>query len=152
MPQASQPSFAVKRTLAFMMLRAQRLLSQQQEAQFATVGLSVLQHVALQLLDEGAATVPSDIARALSCDTGSMTRLVDQLVNKGLVVRMRDSTDRRHVSLALTDEGRSVSKAARAVSSQYMQSLLADFDEAEAEAFKTFLSRLVGRLEQLNEA
>jgi len=152
MPQAAPSPFAIKRALAFMMLRSQRLLSQQQERLFATIGLTVLQHVALQLLDEGLATVPTDIAKALSCDTGSTTRLVDQLADKGLVMRMRDGADRRQVSLALTEEGRSVSEAARGVSSKYMQSLLTGFDEAEASAFSAYLSRFVARLEELNDS
>lgn len=152
MPQAAKSPYAVKRTLAFMVLRSQRLMSQQLEARFATVGLSVSQHLALQLLREGQASGPSDIAKMLRCDTGSATRLVDQLADKGLVVRMRDGADRRQVSLALTDEGRSVSEAAQAVSTEYSQSLLAGFDDAEAEAFDAYLSRLVTRLEEPTEA
>lgn len=61
---------------------------------------------------------------------------------------MRDGADRRQVSLALTDEGRSVSEAAQAVSTEYTQSLLAGFDDAEADAFDAYLSRLVTRLEE----
>lgn len=148
MRQAAKSPFTIKRTLAFMAFRSQRLLSQQLEVVFATVGLSMQQHVALQLLDEGLASGPSDIAKTLSCDTGSATRLVDQLADKGLVMRMRDGADRRQVSLALTDEGRSVSEAARAASIKYMQCLLAGFEEAEADAFCSYLSRLVTRLEQ----
>jgi len=49
---------------------------------------------------------PSDIAKALSFDAGPATRLVDQLADRGLVVRRRDGADRRQVSLALTAEGR----------------------------------------------
>lgn len=152
MPQVSKPPFRIKGTLAFMVLRSQRLISQQLEALFANVGLSVQQHVALQLLDEGLAIYPSDVARTLGCDTGSSTRLVDQLADKGLVVRMRDCVDRRQVSLALTDAGRSVADAARAVSAEYMQSLLAGFDEAEADALHVGLSRLVARLEESTDA
>ena len=148
MPQAAKSPYAVKRSLAFMVLRSQRLMSQQLESRFATVGLSVQQHVALQLLDEGLAGGPSDIAKMLNCDTGSSTRLVDQLADKGLIMRRRDGADRRQVSLALTDEGRALAAAARAVSTQYMQSLLEDFEDAEVDVLKDYLSRLVTRLEQ----
>jgi DNA-binding MarR family transcriptional regulator len=152
MPQAAKPPYAVKQTLGFMVLRSQRLMSQQLEAVFAAVGLSVAQHVALQLIDEALANCPSDIAKALGFDTGSATRLVDQLADKGLVERRRESTDRRQVSLALTAEGRSASAAARAASTHYMQSLLAGFDNAEADALHASLSRLVTRLEQPTDA
>jgi DNA-binding MarR family transcriptional regulator len=152
MPQAVKSPYAVKHTLGFMILRSQRLMSQQLDDLFATVGLSVAQHVALQLLYEELANCPSDIAKTLGFDTGSATRLVDQLADKGLVVRRRDGADRRQVFLALTAEGRSASEAARAASADYMQALLTNFDDAEADALHVYLSRLVTRLEELNDA
>ncbi len=106
-------------------------MSQQLERVFATVGLSVQQHVGLQLIYEGLATGPSEIAKACGLDTGSITRLVDQLADKGFVVRTREGSDRRQVSLALTAEGRAAAEAARAVSTQYTQALLAGFDNGE---------------------
>ena len=148
MPQAAKSPYAVKHTLGFMVLRAQRLMNQQLEALFATVGLSVAQHVALQLIYEEVANGPSDIAKTLCFDTGSATRLVDQLEDKGLVVRRRDGADRRQVSLALTAEGRSAAQAAQAASADYMQSLLTGFDDAEADALHAYMSRLVTRLEE----
>jgi DNA-binding MarR family transcriptional regulator len=148
MSQAAKSPYAVKHTLGYMILRSQRLMSQQLEGLFATVGLSVAQHVALQLIYEELANYPSDIAKALCFDTGSVTRLVDQLADKGLVVRRRDGADRRQVSLALTAEGRSASEAAQAASANYMQSLLTGFEEADAGALHAHLSRLVTRLEE----
>jgi DNA-binding MarR family transcriptional regulator len=148
MPKSAKPPYVVNQTLGFMILRAQRFMSQQLDAVFAGVGLSLAQHVALQLIDEQSANGPSDIAKTLCFDTGSATRLVDQLADKGLVVRKRISADRRQVSLALTAEGRAVSKAARAASAGYVKSLLTDFDAAEADALLDYLSRLVTRLEE----
>jgi len=152
MSQAARSPYAVKQTLGFMVLRSQRLMSQQLEALFATVGLSVGQHVALQLIYEELANGPSDIAKALSFDTGSATRLVDQLADKGLVVRRRDGADRRQVSLALTAEGRAAAEAAQAASADYMRSLLIGFDDAETDAVHAYLSRLVTRLEEPTDA
>src|ERR1700730_3567181 len=145
MPQAAKSPYAIKRTLGFMILRAQRLMSQQLERAFATVGLNVQQHVGLQLIYEGLANGPSDIAKACGFDTGSTTRLVDQLADKGFVVRMRDGADRRQVSLALTAEGRAAAEAAQAVSARYVQALFAGSDDGESEALIDHLTRLVTR-------
>lgn len=152
MPKSAKSPYVVNQTLGFMILRAQRFMSQQLDAVFAGVGLSLVQHVALQLIDEESANGPSDIANTLCFDTGSATRLVDQLADKGLVVRKRISADRRQVSLALTAQGRAVSKAARAASAGYVKSLLTDFDDAEADALLDYLSRLVTRLEERSNA
>jgi len=148
MSNVPAPSYEVKRTLGFLVLRSQRLVSQQLERVFATVGLNLQQHVCLQLIYEGLANGPSDIAKACGLDTGSITRLVDQLSDKGFLVRMRDGSDRRQVSLALTAEGRAAAEAARAVSTQYMRALLVGSEDGEAEAFIDGLTRLVTRLEE----
>ena len=140
--------YEVKRTLGFLILRSQRLMSQQLERVYAAVGLNLQQHVGLQLIYEGRASGPSDIARACGFDTGSTTRLVDQLADKGFVVRLRDGADRRQVTLALTAEGRAAAEAAQAASAQYTQSLFAGFQDGEAEAFIGDLNRLVARLEE----
>ena len=151
MPNIPTP-YEVKRTLGFLILRSQRLMSQQLEREFATVGLNVQQNVGLQLLYEGLANGPSDIAKACGFDTGSTTRLADQLADKGFVVRVRDGSDRRQVSLALTAEGRAAAEAAQAVSTQYMRSLFASFGDGEAESFLDGLTRLVTRLEERDDA
>jgi len=148
MSNAPASSYETKRTLGFLILRSQRLMSQHLERVFATVGLNVQQHVGLQLIYEGLASGPSDIAKACGFDTGSATRLVDQLADKGFVVRMRDGSDRRQVSLALTAEGRAAAEAAQAVSIQSTRALFAGFDERDSEALIDNLTRLVARLEE----
>ncbi len=148
----SAPAYQIKRTLGFLVLRSQRLMSQRLERAFSTVGLNLQQNVALQLIYEGLASGPSDIAKACGYDTGSTTRLVDQLADRGFVVRMRDGSDRRQVSLALTAEGRAAAEAAQAVSARYTQDLLADFGDGGSEAFIDQLTRLVARLEERADA
>lgn len=73
---------------------------------------------------------------------------MDQLADKGLVVRSREGADRRQVSLALTVEGAPFSEAAQAASAKYMQSLLTGFDDAEVDALHARLAQLVTRLEE----
>jgi DNA-binding MarR family transcriptional regulator len=148
MSKLSAPAYQVKRTLGFLVLRSQRLISQQLERAFATVGLNLQQNVALQLIYEGVASGPSDIAKACGYDTGSTTRLVDQLADRGFLERTRDGTDRRQVSLRLTPEGRAAAEAAQAVSARYTQDLLADIGDGGGEAFIEHLTRLVARLEE----
>ena len=149
---STPPPYGIRRALGFLVLRSQRLLCQQLEAAFAPVGLTVPQHVALQLVNEGIATGPSDIAKMLGYDTGSATRLVDQLADKGLIERRREPGDRRMVTLNLTDEGVSAAGSAQAASNDFTRSLLASFSEAETEDFLAYLSRLVTLLEERADA
>ncbi|MCL8208095.1 MAG: MarR family transcriptional regulator [Actinomycetia bacterium] len=48
-----------------------------------------------------------DLARATGVSAASMTRLLERLEDRGLVVRAPDPADRRRVLVSLTDRGRS---------------------------------------------
>jgi DNA-binding MarR family transcriptional regulator len=48
----------------------------------------------------------SDLARATHQSAASLTGVVDRLLEKRLVVRVRPEGDRRQVMVALTDDGR----------------------------------------------
>jgi DNA-binding MarR family transcriptional regulator len=138
---------SIKRTLGFLIHRSQRLMNQQLEAVFHRFGLTVLQFVTLELVREGHASVPSDIAKTLGLDTGGATRLVDQLEEKGLLERRREAKDRRLVTIALTPEGVELARAAEAASTEYLNGLLDVFASEDRQAFLDHLTTLVRRLE-----
>ena len=146
-PTEADPACTIKRTLCFLMSRSQRLLNQQLEVVFQQVGLNVPQYVALRLILEGHAKVPSEIAKTLGLDTGGATRLVDQLEERGLLVRKREAEDRRLVSLAVTPEGLERAKTAQAISDEYLDGLLETLPPSERQGFIGNLERLVHRLE-----
>ena len=77
---------------------------------------------ALRLLAEGR-HVTSDLAHHLNVTTPTMTRIVDGLVNKGLVERSHDPEDRRRIYLEVTGEG---SECARKGHEQF-RATLADY-------------------------
>lgn len=60
--------------------------------------------VAISRMGEGAR--PGVIADAVGIEPSSVVRLIDQLVDSGLIERREDTNDRRAKLLYLTDEGR----------------------------------------------
>jgi len=54
----------------------------------------------------------ADVSRALRLSKSGVTRLVDRLAGRGLVVRAACPSDRRVVYAGLTDEGRRAAAAA----------------------------------------
>ena len=139
--------FTAKRSLGFLLRRAQKLMSQQAEQIFAGRGLTLSQWIVLRLINEGRVATPGDAARMLGHNTGATTRLIDQLESQGLLERRRGAGDRRQVSLALTPEGQSVAKAWEGEMVGFFDELLAEFTPAEAETLIDLMSRLVDRLE-----
>ncbi len=65
-----------------------------------------LSHVqVLSMLNDGKSMSVSDISHRLGIAKPNITPLVDRLLERGLVQRQRDSSDRRVVNVLITDEG-----------------------------------------------
>lgn len=61
--------------------------------------------VLIYLISRGGVVVPSHLARLTLRSNYSMTRLVDEMVKEGLVVRTRGQKDRRTMQIKVTKEG-----------------------------------------------
>ena len=70
-------------------------------------GITVPQLLCLRAISEHpAAPSPGSVARAVGVNGSTVTGILDRLEKRGLIRRERSSTDRRVVSLVLTDSGR----------------------------------------------
>lgn len=69
------------------------------------LGLTQAQWIPVLRLASGEAQTAADLARSTMQTPGAMTRLIDRLVDKGIIERERSSDDRRVVQLRLTEEG-----------------------------------------------
>jgi DNA-binding MarR family transcriptional regulator len=70
-----------------------------------TWSLSENQLKILMALSFGGQVMPTSISNAFNMQKGSITTLIDSLVNAGLVVRNKDATDRRKQIISLTSKG-----------------------------------------------
>ena len=101
--------------------------------------------------DARVATHDLTYARDLETDPASMTRALDRLESKGLVVRERSSTDRRVVQLALTEEGRTVAALVPAVLSEVLNGHLTGFSHEEWHSLLGMLRRMLVNGEALRQ-
>lgn len=85
---------------------------------------------------------PGRIAHPLGTDTAGMTRLVDRLEAKGLVVRRLSFKDRRMVAIQLTDAGRAMVPHLQAAFERVNRHLVEGIDETELGHFRTLMRRL----------
>ncbi len=66
----------------------------------------------------------NELSKAVGVDNSTMTRMVDQLVDKGLVLRKANGSDRRLVQIGLTPKGRKLhQELATALDNFYKDSL-----------------------------
>jgi len=109
----------------------------------ASWGISAAQGSILIYIAHGRGDRAADIARDYDYDTGSMTRMVERLVRKGLIDRVRDADDRRVVRLRLTAAGRAVAKRIPKVAVEVLNQHLRGFSAAELAALKGMLGRML---------
>jgi DNA-binding MarR family transcriptional regulator len=116
------------------------------EGQFDDMNLALSQWLTLKLVDDGTIDCVGDIKKELGLTTGASTRLVDQLENRGLLVRMRSGKDRRIVQVSLTQEGKSLIQALQPRLRTFWVERLVDFRTDEVDLLFSLLERLRVRL------
>ena len=68
-------------------------------------GITAAQFKVLIIMAQYGVDTPAELCRHLSLDSGSMTRMLDRLEQKGFLTRQRSEGDRRQVQLTLTEQG-----------------------------------------------
>lgn len=92
--------------------------------------LSFSQYITLKKLALGT-TIATDLARAAELNPGAMTRLIDKLIERGLVERHADPSDRRVVRIQLSAQGQSIWRDIDQCGNRVRERALSDLDEAE---------------------
>src|SRR5260370_6361637 len=94
--------------LRYLILAAQREGSRLYAERVRPLGLTPSQAEALSVLHEAQPLSLIEVGERLACETGSTSRLVNGLVQAGLVERVVSSADQRQISLSLTSRREAV--------------------------------------------
>ncbi|MFO1388482.1 MarR family winged helix-turn-helix transcriptional regulator [Cellvibrio sp.] len=135
-------NFSPKNSLGYLLKTNHQLMHECADRVFANHDITFMQWLALVKLKDGYAETASDLCRTLSHDNGAITRMVDQLENRGFVERERSQQDRRVVKLLITEAGRA--KLAD-LTPPFIMSLNEALSPFSAEEFAE-LNRMLGKL------
>ncbi|ANZ62157.1 MarR family transcriptional regulator [Secundilactobacillus paracollinoides] len=89
----------------------------------------------------------SQVARELKITPGTLTTMINHLVRKGYVVRLRSDDDRRFVRLGLTRRGRLIFRAHESFHRHMIQSFTQDMDDEQVQLIEKALLNLQAFLE-----
>jgi DNA-binding MarR family transcriptional regulator len=129
--------------IRYLALAVQREGNRQLSADLRPLGLTPSQSEVLRILGDNAPMTVSDVGRMLVCESGTNpSRLVDGLVERGLVERTVDPADRRRATLRLTADGSTVERGVREIEDRMYAGLDAAFAGVD-------VSALLGQLEAL---
>lgn len=113
------------------------------EQQVAQYGVTAAQFKVLLLLARDGLDTPAALCRALSLDSGAMTRMLDRLESKGLLVRERNAADRRQIRLQLSAQGQRFSEQIGRIASQVTHELTGRLTAEEVAELQRLLRKLL---------
>ena len=140
-------TYKAQNSIGYLIKRAHSMMLDVLEQVFADQGFSYIQYVILSWLRDGIAVNPKDICIQFRHDSGALTRVIDQLADRGLLERVRRDRDRRKVELQLTEAGRKTVEALIPLVVKKLNLVLADFSTEEVQEFLRLLLKLNSRLQ-----
>ena len=136
-------SFQSSQCIPYLLKQTHELMhSCAQEAYLSGGDLSFTQFLVLLKLKEGIATTPSSLCRLMYHDTGAFTRLLDQLEERGFVLRTRAPSDRRMIVLKLTPAGEAKLAELMPMLVDMLNVALTDFSPKEFSELTRLLNKL----------
>lgn len=111
----------------------------------AALDITHAQWVVLVRIANGMDTC-ADLARSVGHDTGAMTRMLDRLEEKQLVVRERSAEDRRVVSIRLTAQGIELYPQLLVVGQRMHARMSEGIPAGEIDHFRGMLYRMLANL------
>jgi DNA-binding MarR family transcriptional regulator len=140
-------TYKAQNSVGYLIKRAHSMMLDVLEQVFEEQGFSYIQYVILSWLRDGIAVNPKDICVQFRHDSGALTRVIDQLADRGLLERVRRDRDRRKVELQLTEAGRKTVSELIPLVVEKLNLALADFSSDEVEEFLRLLLKLNTRLQ-----
>jgi|SRR5882757_2322837 MarR family transcriptional regulator for hemolysin len=136
------------RELAFSINDVGRLLRTYADHKAAQFGMTRAKWAVLARLDRSEGLKQSELADILDLQPITLTRLLDQLCDNGLIERRADPDDRRAKRLYLTPAARPLLARLSDLGEELMQTALAGLDESEVAALLAKLTILKENLRQ----
>jgi DNA-binding MarR family transcriptional regulator len=135
-------TYKAQNSVGYLIKRAHSLMLDVLEPMLEERGFSFIQYVILSWLRDGIAVNPKDICFQFRHNSGAVTRVIDQLAERGLLERMRRDRDRRKVELQLTPAGLETVEGLIPLVVEKLNLALADFSSAEVQEFLRLLIKL----------
>lgn len=140
-----QPTHIHAGRAVFQLVREQRLLLDRRLAPF---DLTMQQGAVLLRIARQGGIRPNEMAADVGTDTSGMTRLIDRLEAKHLVVRRPDPVDRRSLIIELSEAGKNLAPKLGPVFGSVERDLTTGHSTADFEQARAVLKRLLDNMRE----
>jgi DNA-binding MarR family transcriptional regulator len=141
-------TYKAQLSIGYLVKRAHSLMLDIMEPVIEQRGFSFVQYVVMSALRDGIAMNPKMICMQFRHDSGALTRIIDQLAERGLLERVRRDRDRRKVELQLTPAGRETIESIIPLVVDKLNEVLTDFSKAEVQELLRLLVKLNTTLQE----
>jgi DNA-binding MarR family transcriptional regulator len=141
-------TYRAQMNVGYLVKRAHSLILDIMEPVIEGRGFTFIQYVVLSALRDGIAVNPQAICAQYRHDSGALTRVIDQLAERGLLERVRRDRDRRKVELQLTAAGRETIESLIPLVIAKLNEILIDFSKAEVQELLRLLIKLNTTLQE----
>ena len=138
-----QPDTFQNCTLGLLLGRAALLKDRIIETHMEPYGITAAQFKVLIIMAQFAVDTPAELCRHLSLDSGSMTRMLDRLEQKSLLIRQRSDADRRQVRLVLTEDGQALADRLPTIGADAMNQLAGAISPQELQSLEQILKKIL---------
>jgi DNA-binding MarR family transcriptional regulator len=135
-------TYKAQLSVGYLVKRAHSLMLDIMEPVIEQRGFSWIQYVVMSALRDGIAVNPKVICTQYRHDSGALTRIIDQLAERGLLERVRRDRDRRKVELQLTPAGRETIESIIPSVVDKLNEVLTDMSKAEVQELLRLLVKL----------
>ncbi len=110
------------------------------------------QSMAIMIIGKAGKITPTTLSKFINMEKGSLTTLIDSLVERKLVIRSSDPNDRRKVLLSLTSDGIEHMKTIEEQSQKGLALMVSNLDEKEIDQMNASLKTLVEILKKIADS
>ena len=114
--------------IRFLILAAQREGERMLQDLTKSIGITPSQAEVIHILERHEPLSLKELGSLLICETGSPSRLVNTLVERGFVTRKENKQDRRYVTLHLTSLGKEKVKEMKSIEEKMYRMMAANFN------------------------
>ena len=130
-------------TLGLLLGRAALLKDRIIDTHMEPYGITAAQFKVLIIMAQFDVDTPAELCRHLSVDSGSMTRMLDRLEQKNLLMRQRSEADRRQVRLVLTVDGQALADQLPEIGANAMNQLAGAITAQELQQLEQILKKIL---------
>ncbi|MNF90396.1 Multiple antibiotic resistance protein MarR [compost metagenome] len=130
-------------TLGMLLGRAALVKDRIIDSHMQPYGVTAAQFKVLIIVAQYGVDTPAELCRYLSVDSGSMTRMLDRLEQKDLIVRRRCPDDRRQIRLGLSEEGQKLADQLPQIGAAAMNELVGVLAADELATLENLLSKVL---------